>query len=564
MELCNPSGYFMKNPRGLVSACVGAALLAACSSSGPAPMPAASALVQQSAPPAGLRKVPGGSIANARDASKNKTRQLSPQTGRCPNRFVISPGSAAFEIGQHVTLRSEYLVYRFRWPNCNLVRTKPLSAHWTSSGGILKVKEGGTEADFSARTAGTYSVTATNTQHGSAMASALAQINNERLLYSFRGGSDGKVPESGLIADKKGAFYGTTYFGGNPGGGTVFKLTPDLRKYSESVLYTFQGGSDGYTPAAGVIMDTSGALYGTTQSGGKNYGTVYKLTPSASGYTESVLYAFGGGTDGDTPDAGLIVDAKGALYGTTDRGGNSAGCASQAGCGTVFRLTPQGSKYSESVIYSFQGGTDGGNPRYSGLITDRNGALYGTTLGGGASDGCGTAFKLTPQGTNYRESVLYRFQGGSDGCWPEAGVIMNTNGALYGTTSGGGGGGCNGYGCGTAFKLTPNGKQYRESVLYSFQGGSDGASPLAGLIMGASGALYGTTYHGGFLGVGVVFKLTPSGGSYTESVLHSLDDKPNDGSEPAASLFAGARGELYGTAVLGGAAGAGTVFKLTR
>ena len=287
----------------------------------------------------------------------------------------------------------------------------------------------------------------------------------------------------------------------------------------ETVLYSFLGGSDGSYPPAGLIADKEGALYGTTEVGGSgNNGTVFKLTPPTKGQTawkETVLYRFCSQpscSDGSQPRfAGLIADKEGALY-TTEVGG--------IGQGTVFKLTRARDQttgkttWTESVLYRFQGGSDGAYPG-AGLIADREGALYGTTeRGGGGSGSNGTVFKLTPARdqttgkTTWTESVLYGFQGGSDGAIPFAGLIADKEGALYGTTTGGGSGNN-----GTVFKLTPARDQttgkttWTESVLYRFRGGSDGFQPFAGLIADREGALYGTTTGGGSGNNGTVFKL---------------------------------------------------------
>jgi uncharacterized repeat protein (TIGR03803 family) len=368
---------------------------------------------------------------------------------------------------------------------------------------------------------------------------------------------------SDLIFDNKGGLYGTFYFSSAHlgDGGGVFKLAPAGSKYSESVLYGFGGGNDGRNPAAGLIFDKQGALYGTTTAGGGyggacgiGCGTVFRLKPSRSRYSESILYRFTGTPDGATPLAGLVFDDKGALYGTTAGGGSY-------GSGTVFKLTPSGSGYFESVLYSFHGGHDGAHP-HAGLIFDKQGALYGTTSGGGYH-GAGTVFKLTPSGSGYSESILYRFESGNDGANPAAGLIFDKSGALYGTTAAGGHDGC-----GTVFKLSPLGSsEYRENVLLSFGGRTDGAHSHAGLLAGKKGELYGTTSGGGRYGFGTAFKLTPAGSgysqTYSESVLHSFNF--DNGAWPQAGLVRGATGALFGTTSRGGDhgyGGVGTVFEL--
>lgn len=334
---------------------------------------------------------------------------------------------------------------------------------------------------------------------------------------------------SGLMADGSGALYGTAVGEGGTthtcpiGCGTVFRLQrhrpPDV-----SVLYHFQGGADGSGPIGGVISDSAGSLYGTTYEGGNalackgpsgntfGCGTVFKLKRVGSHYSESVLYRFQGSNDGASPVADVVADGAGALYGTTayGGGGSAPGCTGYiSGCGTVFKLTPTGSGYTESILYRFQGGNDGEQPQ-AGLIVDDSGALYGTTVfGGGCSTyGCGTVFKLTPIGSSYEESILHRFQGGTDGDGPTAGLLAGKSGALYGAT---GKGGAN---YGTVFRLTPTASGYSESVVYAFGGRSDGFAPVGTLIADATGALYGTTQEGGAnpdctTGCGTVFKVIP-------------------------------------------------------
>jgi uncharacterized repeat protein (TIGR03803 family) len=364
---------------------------------------------------------------------------------------------------------------------------------------------------------------------------------------------------AGLTFDASGALYGTTSLGGASGNGTVFKLTPPTISggaWTESVLHSFTG-SDGDYPWAGLIFDGSGALYGTTTGGGASgNGTVFKLTPptiSGGAWTESGLHSFAGGTaDGGGPRAGLIFDASGALYGTTDGGGAH-------GAGTVFKLTPptiSGGAWAESVLHSF---TSDGNSPTAGLIFDASGALYGTTTGGGAYDN-GAVFKLTPPtaaGGAWTKNVLWSFTGDSDGANPRAGLVFDASGALYGTTSGGGNPG-NVFGYGTVFKLTPptiSGGAWTETVLYSFTGGSDGFNPAAGVIFDASGALYGTAaVGGGRCRCGTVFKLSGAGTPFSENPATS--DFNADGYSDI--LWQNTSGEvaiweMNGTSVIGGA-----------
>jgi uncharacterized repeat protein (TIGR03803 family) len=381
----------------------------------------------------------------------------------------------------------------------------------------------------------------------------------------------------------------------------------------ESVLYSFCSQSnctDGSSPSAGLISGQQGALYGTTGNGGNSNstctagcGTVFKLTPPADGPgpgSESVLYSFcptGTCVDGAFPVAGLISDQQGALYGTTNRGGNS-NCPFPALCGTVFKLTPPAGAqgpWTESVLYSFcmqTNCTDGTSPT-AALTFDEQGALYGTTPSGGSSSK-GTVFKLTPPTggeTQWGESALYSFcsqSNCSDGAYPYPGpLIFDRQGALYGMTEYGGSSNCpSEIGCGTVYKLTPpagEGAQWTESVLYSFcsqNNCSDGAVPGDRLIFDQEGALYGTTSQGGSnsnsncpSGCGTVFKLTPPSGEeaqWTESVLYDFCSLNScaDGSSPIAGLIFDEEGALYGTTSGGGSSncsqGCGTAFKLTR
>ena len=272
----------------------------------------------------------------------------------------------------------------------------------------------------------------------------------------------------------------------------MFELTPaGGGTWTEKVLYSFGNGTDGTDPAAGLIFDAAGNLYGTTQTGGTHSGgMVFELTPAAGGtWTEKVLYNFGG-TDGDQPAAGLVFDAAGNLYGTTYVGGTSDK-------GTVFELTPAGGgTWTEKVLYNFNG-TSGAIPQ-AGLIFDAAGNLYSTTFAGGTYN-LGTLFELTPAGGGtWTEQVLHSFGNGTDGSGPWAGLIFDAAGNLYGTTRYGGS-----YGGGTVFRLNAQG----ETLLYSFSG-ADGKNPIAGLALDAAGNLYGTTYLGGASSQGTAFEIT--------------------------------------------------------
>jgi uncharacterized repeat protein (TIGR03803 family) len=413
-----------------------------------------------------------------------------------------------------------------------------------------------------------------------------AWAQTESVLYSFcaqKNCADGAVPSSRVVFDQKGNLYGTTQLGGAnhsvcdqyiPGCGVVFKLTTEGRA---TVLYSFcaqNDCSDGAVPGGGLVFDKKGNLYGATAIGGvrndlcvTGCGVVFELTAKGK---EKVLYSFCARTnctDGMFP-SGPFLDQKGNMYGTTYEGGAYNDCQKSQGCGVVFKITPKG---KETVLYSFcaQGGsncTDGAHP-VPGVVFDQEGNLYGAASGGGAHGG-GVVFKLTPKG---KETVLYSFcsqNNCADGASPVAGVIFDHRGNLYGTTHGGGNS-CdgNGYGCGVAFKLTPEGM---ETVLYSFCSNrcADGLWPEAGLTFDRKGNLYGTTSDGGDAcngyGCGVVFKLTPRG---KETVLYTFEG--SDGANPGAGVVFDLQGNLYGTTFAGGAyndcadAGCGVVFKLT-
>lgn len=391
-----------------------------------------------------------------------------------------------------------------------------------------------------------------------------AKASGFNVLYRFcsqSNCSDGLWPYAGLIADASGNLYGTTGAGGAVcrlyGCGTVFRLAPDG---TETVLHQFTAEYDGSGPYGSLIMDKRGNLYGTTATGGSTgcggidygCGTVFKINAKGK---ESVVYAFGGNSDGAYPLARL-VERQGTLYGTTSDGGGGAQCIVQfGGCGTVFKVTPAG---VETVLYSFTGAADGANPQ-AGLIADKSGNLFGTTAAGGntadcnqgLSPGCGVVFELTAGGT---EKTLYAFKGGAgDGWSPVADLIEDKAGNLYGTTEAGGSTtACNGVGCGIVFAIAPDGT---ETVLHDFTGGSDGAHPAGGLIADRKGNLYGTTSSGGSGGYGTVFKITASGNL---KVLNSFTNG-NNGYSPVADLFL-ANGEIFGTAEFG----YGTVFELAK
>ena len=342
-------------------------------------------------------------------------------------------------------------------------------------------------------------------------------------------------------------------------------VAPESASAREALLYSFKGGSDGSFPEAGVIRDASGNLYGTTYygggtgCGGKGCGIVFKLAPDG---TETVLHVFQGGTDGAGPEARLVADASGNLYGTTGAGG-------AANAGTVFEITTD---RTETILYSFcsEKNCADGNFPYASLLRDGQGNLYGITGGGGDTScgfGCGVVFELAPGGA---ETVLYAFKGAGDGVWPVA-LVMDGSGNLFGTTLEGGADreDCQQmtlfYGCGIAFEIPRSGTK---KTLYDFCSQprcSDGWAPGNDLVMDARGNLFGATCCAVY--GNVVYKLAPDG---TETVLHTFTDHP-DGVSPLGGLVLDGKGNLYGATLQGGTGGGcrgqigcGTVFKISR
>jgi len=363
-------------------------------------------------------------------------------------------------------------------------------------------------------------------------------------------GTDGCSPTSGLIRGKDGNFYGITSGGGGDAGeGTVFKITP-AGKFTS--IYAFAGGTaDGAFPFASPIRDAAGNLYGTTSNGGpSNAGIVWKVTPSGR---ESILHAFSGHSDGGYSDSDLIRDAKGNLYGTTFGGGDNSCSTYLNGCGTVFKVN---ATRMETVIHSFEGGTDGEYP-YAGLVMDSAGNLYGATAyqDGLNFIGGGQVFKIDPSGN---KTVVYAFELGSpNGDTPSNDLTFAPGHVLYGTTSEGGDlNVCSGAGCGTIFKIDASGVL---TTLHTFEGTpSDASAPDGPIARDSAGNLYGTSYTGGPNNLGSVFKLDTSG---NVTLLHSFTGG-SDGFSPSGRLYVSGDGTVYGTARQGDN-GCGLAFKIT-
>jgi uncharacterized repeat protein (TIGR03803 family) len=355
---------------------------------------------------------------------------------------------------------------------------------------------------------------------------------------------------TGLTFDSKGNLYGATGAGGDQNHGTIFELTPGARGWTLNTLHRFNG-SDGGTPNGGLIFDATGNLYGTSPSGGTGHdgGNVFEMTPSSGGWTFNVLYNFClqyHCPDGGAPDGGLVMDGFGNLYGVGAAGG-------LYGQGITFELTPSSGQWDESILYSFNGVRSGFDPSGS-LIFDSAGNLYGTTaLGGKISSlcyaGCGTVYELARRSGGWKERKLWQFNG-TDGAGPRSGVVFDASGNLYGTTAGGGGI-CDGEPCGTVFKLThtPDG-HWKEKVIYGFLDPANGFYPSGSVIFDKAGNLYGTTVQGGigpcYNGCGVVYKLSPGAdGKWKYTVLHKSNSQAE--SPSGGGLILDDRGNLYGT-----------------
>jgi uncharacterized repeat protein (TIGR03803 family) len=385
---------------------------------------------------------------------------------------------------------------------------------------------------------------------------------SEQVLYTFDG-ADGTWPVGGLAVDRSGTLYGSTDYGGPLNTGVIFGLTPYRSHYNERTLY-YQGLGriEGGNFTAGIYADAHGDLY-TPGAYGRGMGGVLKVSPIKAGlgvyYKPSTAYSFDGSVAGNEDYGALIAGKNGLLFGTSYNGGNT-GCYG-AGCGTVYALVPSKSGYSGSAIHTFEGGTDGAEP-FGYLIEDSNGALYGTTSWGGNSQcflgGCGTVYKLTPTASGYVESILYSFVGSpNDGQFPHSSLVADSGGALYGTTYNGGPDAN-----GVVFKLTPVGSGYVESVIHYFAGPpGDGWLPLAGMAIDSAGNLYGTTYRGGTKDAGIFFELTRTGTGYAYTVLHNFQGV-NDGANPLAPPIIYDHA-LYGTTQSGGPQGDGTVYRIS-
>jgi uncharacterized repeat protein (TIGR03803 family) len=424
-----------------------------------------------------------------------------------------------------------------------------------------------------------------------------------KTIYSFQGGSDGQAP-NGVIFGKDGALYGTTYRGGSSQCtndntwtqpcGTVFELTGSGTSWTNHVLYEFEGASGGAFPDGPLVVDSGGTLYGTTLMEGRieyGNGTVFSLTPPANPggtWTEMLLYIFGkhevpAGNSPFIPIGGVLPGPNGTLFGVTHYNYYNA-IAPPASGGAIFQLAPPtapGGGWTERTLFGFLSSSSPGIDPVGSLITDGT-VLYGTASAGGTA-GCGAAYEAIPAAGPYTVESLHEFAGVPDGCGPYAALTLGPGGVLYGTTANGGisAAPCPSNGCGVVFQLTPPaspGAAWTEQAIHRFIGfNGDGAFPYSVLVLGADGALYGTTEGGGLVsgsnpacsvngvaGCGTVFKMAPSGpgGAWVETVLHSFTDENGEGADPAPYLTPGTSGSFYGTTFSGGAAGYGTAFEI--
>jgi uncharacterized repeat protein (TIGR03803 family) len=371
-----------------------------------------------------------------------------------------------------------------------------------------------------------------------------AESQTYKVIYNFTGiGTDGATPYGGPILDQAGNLYGTTNLGGRFGSGSVYELSPSGASWTYRSLHSFFGGADGAGPAFGTLAMYNGGLFGTTEGGGY-FGTAFRVgLPCKNVCAEMIMHRFGRGTDGQEPIGGVFFDKAGNFYGTTLLGGVS-------GNGTVYQVKPSG---IEHVLYSFAGGIDAVNPA-AAVTVDGHGNLYGTTSFGGAY-GNGAVYKLTHSSSGWTETVLYSFQGLNDGANPVGGVILDKAGNVYGGTFDGGANGG-----GIVYELSPSSGVWTMTILYSFTGGYGGLYNK--LTFDTKGNLYGILNGESANGLGSVFKLTRSNGGWTYTDLYDFTGG-SDGGLPYCQLAVDAKGNIFGTNVIGGSNNQGVVFEIT-
>jgi uncharacterized repeat protein (TIGR03803 family) len=387
-----------------------------------------------------------------------------------------------------------------------------------------------------------------------ALSLVTATATTTDVIFSFEE-DNGEYADTDLETDSAGNIYGSTVLGGDHGSGTVFQLSPTSTGWEQTVLYSFTGGADGGEPYKGVTIDRHGNLYGTAVTGGSGgceggCGVVYKLTHSNGTWNQTVIYAFTGADDGSGPGARVTVDRSGNVYGMTPTGGTY-------GAGTIYKLQPNAGSYTFQVIHTFTGGNDGSSGSAGRMLLD-HGRLYGAATTGGTY-GNGVVFELTPTTVGEWDfRTLYSFHGQPDGSFPYGALLRASSGKIYGTTYYGGRNGI-----GSVYELSPRSVgEWNERIIYSFQTGSDGNSPISNLVSDTAGNFYGTTSEGG-LGTGTIFKLAPAGGGrWTESVVHSFAGPP-DGGFSYNGMVVDPFGNFYGATVHGGTADDGSVYQFT-
>jgi uncharacterized repeat protein (TIGR03803 family) len=383
-----------------------------------------------------------------------------------------------------------------------------------------------------------------------------AQAQTYISLHSFNGQNGGKIPYSGVTIGPGGVLYGTTEGGGAKNYGTVYRLAHRGSGWILTTLYEFRGGSDGAYPVGPITFGPGGYLYGTTNNGGDgDHGTVFRISAPAGPclstqcpWPETVMYRFKGGNDGAYPfyNEELVLDPAGNVYGTT--AGDASGNA-----GTVFKLTPSGGGWTETVLYSFSHS----ELPFGGVTFDNAGNLYGTTYQGGSAEGscqnlggCGTVYELTPSGSSWLEHTVYEFQDNGDGANPVGGVIFDPSGDLYGATQ---------YSGGTVYEMQPSNGGWAFSTLSAF---GTVFGPFDKPTLDPAGNLYGTVFNESG-NAGFVYKLTHSGGVWTETNLAIFGDGSNDGLYPYGGVVLDASGNIYGTTSQGGSQGNGNVWEIT-
>ncbi len=369
------------------------------------------------------------------------------------------------------------------------------------------------------------------------------------VLHTFTNTPDGAGAFGGLVADNKGNFYGTTQFAGANSFGTAFELSPSASGWTESIIWSFAGGTDGDDPSYQMVVDASGNVFGETQGVGDascNCGTVFELQPPASQsgtWTKTVLYAFTG-VSGSYPYGGLTLDSGGNLYGVRNSGG-------AFGYGLAFRLAPSAGGYTEGTLYAFGDTTADPKTPYGPLLIDSAGNLYGVSTSGGAQ-GHGTVYELTPPASStgrWTSTTLFAFKGANSGCYPEGNLLMDASGKLYGQAAG-----CGRSSNGLIFRLSPptvSGAPWTEAILHQF-GTRDGGGIYPSLSFDSTKTnLYGTSFYADSFGV--IFELKPpaiEGAPWTENILHSFTNG-SGGSGPLGPIVQDANGVLYGTAYYG-------------